>query len=390
MKPRIAVVAQTVDPAYGSEFATGWAMVSKICAHPLLLERFDIDVFVSMRFGNDQRILATGISKLEGLSLKFIPLIWPSAHRFIGRFLRICWQLKVAALVIAGRYDVIFQVSPNSIIYANPLFLLDIGPLKIIGPMRIEPRASVPGLYPHSPRVLARHLAIRVKEAIEWIILAPMRIAIKQNAALHIEPFAVNAKAPNQFYCRETAMIDVSTKAALDQPDGIMLMWSGQGDPTRKNEHLVQRIVGAAMNDKRFSDVRVTILGSSSEWCRNDRVDVIQKIPRPHLLRLMNKNTIYLCTSLLEINSVMAEEVLIMGGAVVGGPLPGLLGRPDASRIAIVEEYAVVSEWLEKIFQLMGESSDLIGPAEWRDSIADRLVQRILESIPIQSQEKGS
>lgn len=389
MKPRIAVVAQTADPAYGSEFATGWAMVSKICAHPLLLERFDLDVYISKTFDNDQRILASGISELQGLNLKFIPLIWPSAHRFIGRFLRICWQFKVAVLVVLRKYDVLFQVSPNSITYANPLFFLGVGPVKIVGPMRIEPWASVKGLYWHSSGVLARHLAIKVKEAVEWITLAPMRAAIKRNAALHIEPFAVNAKAPNQFYCRETAMIDVGNIRAPEPTGGILIMWSGQGDPNRKNEHLAQLIVAAVMEDPRFWNVRATILGGSLDWPRNDRVDVVQKIPRPQLLRLMNEHTVYLCTSLLELNSVMAEEVLIMRGAVVAGPLPGLVGRPDTARIGIVDQYAVVSEWLDKILELIGGSSDFSDAAEWRGDIVDRLVNRILASIPEPRQVEG-
>ncbi len=390
MKQRMAVIAQTADPAFGSEFATGWAMINKICAHPLLLERFDLDIFVSKARHNDQRILETGIGGTDGLHLRFVPLIWPPAHRFAGKILRILWQFKVAVLILMGKYDAVFQVSPNSIVYANPLLFFKKGPTKLVGPMRIEPRASVSGLYWRSGPVLMRHLAIKAKEAVEWIALSPLRAAIKRNAALHVSPFVIHVKQPNQFYCRETALIELGEVREDGQAIGYRLLWSGQGDPSRKNEHLARSIIDKLLDDPRFDDVSLTVLGATFDWQRSERVSFVSQLPRAQLLHSMTARTIYLCTSLLELNSVLAEEVLIMGGAVVGGPLPGLLNRPDSSRIATVINYGNPSEWLDKIAEAIGFLPEAPAAPKWRDDIADRLVERILAAIPSKSEAHGS
>jgi hypothetical protein len=344
-------------------------------------------VFIAQNGKNEERIILTSIGKRGSLNLRFIPLTWPKAHRFIGRLLRIFWQYKVAKFIYEEGYDVIFQVSPNSIAYANPLFYLNWGPVKLIGPMRIEPWASIRVFYWNSPQVLLRQLFIKAKETLEWLVFWPMRVCIKRYSALHLSPFAVDAKLSKQLYCRETALIEIEVDKISSSGKWLHLIWSGHGDAVRKNEHLARRIVTKLLHDIRFANASITILGSTLSWPKDDRIEVFDKLARSALVRSMTNRTVYLCTSLLEINSVLAEEVLIMGGSVVAGPLRGFIDRSDDSRIGIVRDYSNPAKWIDKIFESREPLSDTLKSINPRDVIVERIVERILAVDSIAEQK---
>jgi hypothetical protein len=350
---KLAVIAQTIDPSRGSEFATGWSVVREIFFDRRILETYDVDIFVSENGSNRQRIERYIEHMTSRPNFVIVPQVWPKAHFLIGRVLRVLWQVKVCFLVMKEGYEVVHQVSPNSLAYLNPIFMLARRETRIVGPMRIEPKASVDVLYIDNLPVLFRQLQIRLKESFESFILLFHRRCVARRTELHLSPIAGHMRYDNQIYCRETAFIQtpIAHKAENDVPWNVI--WSGLGDYLRKNEHLARRVVNAALTDPRLDELNFNLLGVREPYKISNRVFCKNAIPRDEFLSSLTSRTIYLCTSVLELNCVLAEEVLSCGGSVVCGPLPGFSSRPDTQRIFVVQSYRSVREWVEKLVQAL-------------------------------------
>lgn len=381
MKKRMAVIAQTADPALGSEFATGWGMIKKVCSDSRLLDIVDIDLYISETNGNIERIKNTELFLKGGLHFKFIPIVMPTAHRYFGFFLRIYWQYIVAERIKEQKYDIFFQVSPNSIAYLSPLFLQPSMQTLILGPMRIEPKASVSAIYFKSFPVVLRQFRIFAKEFAERIIFSRRRDRIRKFCALHISPIKSHTRYKTQFHCRETVFPDYPAFARASPETKPTVLWSGVGDPLRKNEHIAREIVASCIRSPDMEGVNYLVVGSSLKWKIDSRIKFVEAIPRAEFLKVLTSKTIYLCTSLLEINSVLAEEVLIAGGIVISGKLPGFVERPDDSRVLIVEKYTCVSSWKESIKKAVRLSEDPTSADEWRVNVVDDLIDRIVSTI---------
>lgn len=348
-KRRIAVIAQAADPRLGSEFATGWGAVNQFYLQSPP-EDMSVDIYISEYRGNREFILEN-VAVPTNVRLLFIPLVLPRLHRRLGRAMRIAWQIRVAWTIQTGGYDAVHQVSPNSIVYLNPIFLLKaFKGYRLIGPMRSEAAASVAQWYAkHLPTVL-RQASIRLKEAAESVMLLYHRRAVSL-ADLHICPIAAHLRRDNQVYCRETALVDVCLPTADARPVKYLVLWSGQGDVHRKNAHLASDIIAAAEQEQELAEFEFRLLGDKIPSVQAARIESSAGVPRADLLNMLTPGTIYLLTSLLELNSVLAEEVLQRGGRVVAGPLPSFAARAATSGVHVVENYTNVSEWVGRLIE---------------------------------------
>ncbi|MFG6547044.1 hypothetical protein ACGYLM_18485 [Sulfitobacter sp. 1A10445] len=355
---RIAVIAQTADPARGSEFATGWGAIRDIYLDPRIRTKFHLDIYVSEN-GNNRKNILSEVSDLDPQpNFIFVPQVFPRLHRLMGRFLRQVWQFAVWRRIKWENYDIVHQVSPNSIAYLNPIFISQQQIKKIVGPMRAERKASVPGLYMANIAVMFRHLSIKVKETSEAFLFLAQRRAVARNAFLHLSPIASLGLRDNQIYCPETAFVTVPPLLARDgNADNWRVIWSGSGDNHRKNEHLAKLVVKAALQDPRLAKLQFAFIGGKRTPIPSSRVTYSDGINRAEFMSGLSNQTIYLLTSLLELNSVLAREVLLHGGQVVVGPLPSFSGRDHNGRVHHVEQYSRPEFWVDALVKATVEPS---------------------------------
>ncbi|PLW68328.1 glycosyltransferase [Pseudohalioglobus lutimaris] len=347
---RYAVIAQTVDPDRGSEFAAGWYFLKEVIFDERIQSNFSIHVFISENEKNRESILNYCRNRNVQAKINFIPQVLPQKHKYFGRLLRFFWQVRLAKVLQRGKFDIIHQISPASILYLNPVFLLRSKGKKVVGPMRIQARASISAMYLSDFRVLLRQVGIWSKECLEWVGFSYHRWCIRRFAEIHFTPFARKITNRGEVYCRETAFISFSNHECTEanSPEPVVI-WSGLGDYYRKNEDLARRITLAMKKDSELKGLRVLFFGARKPHLKSHGVDYFDALPRSSFLKLINASTIYLCTSTLEINSVLAEEVLSKGGCVVTGNLPGFSMRPDNGGIQVVKDYNSLEDWLTGI-----------------------------------------
>lgn len=349
---KICLICQHANPKYGSEYAAGWSTLKALYLEKLY-EKFQIDIFISSHSYNSSDINRVKDQyQKNNINFYFIPNFNKSKlHKYFGALLRIFWQIKVFFIIKDKKYDFVHQISPNSIIYLNPIFLFNNKIKKIIGPMRSDSFINLKQIYFYSLNVFLFQIFSHIKQLIEFVFCFFHRKAIHK-ADLYLDPIHIK-KLNNSVYCPETSFIEVKKNKNNNKNNKYLLIWSGTPEnKIRKNYHLVMKII-QNLNKKKISNYEVLILGLMNKKFKN--INFKKQLPRSVLLSKLDNRVIYLMTSIRELNSVFVKEVLENNGQVIASPLV-IFNKNNSKNFHLIKKYSNINEWNSKIVSILNNN----------------------------------
>jgi glycosyltransferase involved in cell wall biosynthesis len=110
---------------------------------------------------------------------------------------------------------------------------------------------------------------------------------------------------------------------------GVIANWEGDTG-CNKNPHLVRGVFDVVL--QQHPDLILTIIGKGtaalfSKWCQfKKNVELYEHVENNNICDLMKRFRFLIISSSHEGSPRVANEMLVLGGTLVGGPLPGLIG----------------------------------------------------------------
>jgi len=346
---KICLLCQHANPKYGSEYAAGWSTLKALYLDRLY-EKFQIDIFISSHSYNSSDINRVKDQyQKKNINFYFVPNFNKSKlHKYFGALLRIFWQIKVFFIIKDKKYDFVHQISPNSIIYLNPIFLFNNKIKKIIGPMRSDSFINLKQIYFYSLNVFIFQIFAHIKQFIEFVLCFFHRKAILK-VDLYLDPIP-KRKLNNSVYCPETSFIKTRQNKNNNKNNKYLLIWSGTPETKiRKGYHLVMKVI-QNLNKKKINNYEVLILGLMNK--KSNNINFKKKLPRSVLLSKLDNRVIYLMTSLRELNSVLVKEVLENNGQVIAAPLV-IFNKNNSKNFHLIKKYSNIDEWCNKIISIL-------------------------------------
>lgn len=353
MTPKIAIIATTAAPNGGSEGAAAWSFLNELYLRSEI--KGELDIYVSCDPSKERLQIECDGKANKTTRIIGVPIIWPKLHTYFGLILRVLWQLKVFILIFRRDYTLIHQLSPNSILYLNPIFFFPFRRRKlIVGPMRVYPFVSIKKLYLRDFSTLMRQISIIFKEVCEFCFLSLHRLVISRNVDIYINPILNERKASDrECYMPETAFIGKYIEKDGRARNVNRVIWSASSDEKRKNLHLALSIARFYLENTKDKNISFEFYGLSKSNSSDKRIKFYETIDRRAFQKRIDASVVYLMPSILEINSVLAEEVLQNGGRVVASNMEHFKLRSNSEPIYTVENYNSIDEWCSKLFEAM-------------------------------------
>ena len=370
---KICIICQHANPKYGSEYAAGWSTLKALYLEKLF-DKFQIDIYISSHSYNSIDIERVKKQyQKNNINFYFVSNSDKSKyHKYFGVLLRIFWQIKVFFFIKNKNYQFVHQISPNSIIYLNPIFLFKNKIKKIIGPMRSDSFINLNQIYLYSLNVFLFQIFSYIKQLVEYIFCFFHRKAILK-ADLYLDPIHIN-NFKNSIYCPETSFINIVSNNIKNTKKEHLLLWSGSLDTKNsKNLHLAMKIFNK-LSKMNLNNYKVLILGIENK--NNKNIGFSKKIDRSSLLSILNNNVIYIMTSVRELNSVLIKEVLENNGNVITSPLVTFKKNKNKN-FHIISKYTNIDEWCEKIISILNIDKKNV----FKDHINIKQIHKRLDSI---------